>query len=74
MRKWHLKSPAADDARRALGDSAAMHEVALPTVLFAVLAVAGIVFWCAGNLAGRAASIGVRSRSTPHDDMRPDSL
>ena len=51
-----------------------MHEVAPSTVLFAALAVAGIIVWCAGYLVGRAASIGVRSRSTPHDDMRPDSL
>ena len=31
---------------------------------------AAIAFWCAGYLVGRAASIGVRSQSTPHDDMR----
>jgi len=31
-----------------------------------------IALLCAGYLVGRAASIGVRSQSTPHDDMRPD--
>ncbi len=35
---------------------------------------AAIAFLCAGYLVGRAASIGVRSRSTPHDDMRPDAV
>ena len=35
---------------------------------------AAIVFLCAGYLVGRAASIGVRSRSTPHDDMRPGAV
>ena len=35
---------------------------------------AAIAFLCAGYLVGRAASIGIRSRSTPHDDMRPDAV
>lgn len=35
---------------------------------------AAIVFLGAGYLVGRAASIGVRSRSTPHDDMRPGAV
>jgi hypothetical protein len=35
---------------------------------------AAIAFLCAGDLVGRAASIGVRSRSTPHDDMRPGAV
>ena len=39
--------------------------------LAALLAVALL---CAGYLGGRAASIAVRSRSTPHDDMRPGSV
>lgn len=35
---------------------------------------AAIAFLGAGYLVGRAASIGVRSRTTPHDDMRPDAV
>ena len=35
---------------------------------------AAIAFLGAGYLVGRAASIGVRSLSTPHDDMRPDAV
>jgi hypothetical protein len=35
---------------------------------------AAIALLCASYLAGRAASIAVRSRSTPHDDMRPGSV
>ena len=35
---------------------------------------AAIAFLGAGYLAGRAASIGIRSRSTPHDDMRPGAV
>ena len=35
---------------------------------------AAIAFLGAGYLVGRAASIGVRSRSTPHDDMRPGAV
>ena len=35
---------------------------------------AAIAFLCAGYLVGRAASIGVRSRSTPHDDIRPGAV
>ena len=35
---------------------------------------AAIAFLCAGYLTGRAASIGVRSRATPHDDMRPGAV
>jgi hypothetical protein len=32
---------------------------------------AAIAFFCAGYLLGRAGTIGLRTRSTPHDDMRP---
>ena len=35
---------------------------------------AAIAFLGAGYLVGRAVSIGVRSRSTPHDDMRPGAV
>jgi hypothetical protein len=35
---------------------------------------AAIVFLGAAYLAGRAASIAVRTRSTPHDDMRPGAV
>jgi hypothetical protein len=32
---------------------------------------AAIACFCAGYLLGRAVTIGLRTRSTPHDDMRP---
>jgi hypothetical protein len=32
---------------------------------------AAIAFFCAGYLLGRAGTIGLRTRSTPHDDIRP---
>jgi hypothetical protein len=32
-----------------------------------------IAFFCAGYLLARAVTIGLRTRSTPHNDMRPDA-
>jgi hypothetical protein len=35
---------------------------------------AAIAFFAAGYLLGRAVTIGLRTRSTPHDDMRPGAV
>ena len=36
-----------------------------------VVPFAAMAFFCAGYLLGRAVTIGLRARATPHDDMRP---
>src|ERR1700730_9493442 len=50
-----------------------------PTVAFLMqrrmpVPFAAIAFLCAGYLLGRAGTIGLRTRSTPHDDIRPGAV
>ena len=50
-----------------------------PTVTFLLqnsgsVPFAAIAFLCAGYLLGRAATLGLRTRATPHDDMRPGAV